>query len=322
MLFKLCLLCSVIILNESLSPTITLNNGKEMPIIGLGTYNSTGNSVYQSVKDAIHIGYRHIDTAYLYQNEKEIGKALKEVFAEGKVKRQEVFVISKLWHTFHSRSRVIEGIKKSLENLGLEYLDLFLIHFPFGLKEGTNEMTPKDSEGHVLFSDVDYIDTWKGMEDAVNQGLTKSIGFSNFNSKQIDRVLEVAKIKPTVNQVECHPYLNQKKLFDFCKERKIELTAYSSLGNGELLKEPKIVEIAKELNATAAQVLIRYEAQRGIVVNPKTTNKARILENFSIFNLTLSEQDMHSIDSLNKNLRYNVVDYAKNHKYYPFNIPF
>jgi aldehyde reductase len=132
----------------------------------------------------------------------------------------------------------------------------------------------------------------------------------------------VAKIKPTVNQVECHPYLNQKQLFDFCKERKIELTAYSPLGTGRLLKEPKIVEIAKELNATAAQVLIRYEAQRGIVVNPKTTNKARILENFSIFNLTLSEQDMHSIDSLNKNLRYNVVDYAKNHKYYPFNIPF
>lgn len=322
MLFKSLILWLILKFSEELPSTITLNNGQKMPIIGLGTHQSIGNSVYQSVKDAINAGYRHIDTAYLYNNEKEIGKALKDIFSEGKLKREDIFVVSKLWHTFHSRARVMDGIKLSLKNLDLEYLDLFLIHFPFGLAEGTNQTKPTNSAGHVLFSDVDYIETWKGMEDTVRKGLAKSIGLSNFNSQQIERVLGSAQIKPTVNQVECHPYLNQKQLFHFCKERGIALTAYSPLGTGRLLEDHKIVSIAKHHNVTTAQILIKYQAQRGIVVIPKTTNKERILKNINALNLTLSEQDMEDINGLNKNLRYNIVDYAKNHKYYPFNVSF
>ena len=209
-----------------------------------------------------------------------------------------------------------------MSDLGLQYLDRFLIHFPFGLKEGTNQMTPTDSNGTLLFSDVDYIETWKGMEYVYDKGLAKSIGVSNFNSQQIDRVLSMARIRPTINQVECHPYLNQKQLLDFCSERKIVLTAYSPLGTGRLLNESIIIDIGERHNVTAAQVLIKYQAQRGIVVIPKATNIKYIEEDFDIFNFTLSANDMKSIDSLNKNLRYNVVDYAKPHKYYPFNIPF
>ncbi|CAG2161464.1 unnamed protein product [Oppiella nova] len=322
MIAKVLVICLAIAMSECLPKTITLNNGKQMPIIGLGTYQATGDVIYSSVINALSVGYRHIDTAYLYDNEKDIGRALKQVFSEGRIKREDVFVVSKLWHTFHSRPLVMEAMHKSLDNLGLDYLDLYLIHFPFGLKEGTNETTPVDEKGRVLFSDVDYIETWKGMEDVYDKGFAKSIGLSNFNSKQIDRILGMARVLPVVNQVECHPYLNQKRLLDFCSQRKIVLTAYSPLGTGRLLNETKVLDIAEKHGVSAAQVLIRYEAQRGIVVIPKATSRKYIEENFHIFNLTLSEQDMKDIDSLNQNLRYNVVDYAKNNKYYPFNEPF
>ena len=322
MLFKLINICLLAAFVKSISHTITLSDGNRMPVIGLGTYRAVGNESYESVVEALHAGYRHIDTAYLYENEDEIGRALKQVFSEGKIKRQDVFVVSKLWHTFHSRPLVMKGIEESLKKLGLEYLDLYLIHFPFGLKEGTNQMTPKDSNGTVLFSNVDYLETWKGMEDVHKKGLSKSIGLSNFNSKQIDRILANAEVKPTVNQVECHPYLNQKPLLEFCRERNITLTAYSPLGTGRLLNETKVIEIAQRHNVSAAQVLIKYEAQRGIAVIPKATKSKYIYENIDIFGFDLTAEDMIKIDSLNQNLRYNVVDYAKNHKYYPFNIPF
>ncbi|CAG2118825.1 unnamed protein product [Medioppia subpectinata] len=316
------LVCLMASCCQSLDQTITLSNGRKMPVIGLGTYRATGDVIYNSVLTALDVGYRHIDTAYLYDNEKDIGRALKHAFSETKIKREDVFIVSKLWHTFHSRPLVTEAIEKSLNSLGLEYLDLYLIHFPFGLKEGTNETTPVDPQGNVLFSDVDYVETWKGMEDVLSKGLAKSIGLSNFNHEQIDRILSVAKVKPVINQVECHPYLNQKQLKDFCSERGIVLTAYSPLGTGRLLNDTVVLEIADKHNVTAAQVLIRYEAQRGVVVIPKATSRKYIEENFNVFNINLSEEDMKSIDSLNQNLRYNVVDYAKKNKYYPFNLPY
>lgn len=322
MLFKSAIVYLFLAFSESLSPTITLSDGNRMPAIGLGTYRAVGNQSYESVVEALNAGYRHIDTAYLYENEEEIGRALRDVFSQGKIKRQDVFVVSKLWHTFHSRPLVTKGIQESLKKLGLEYLDLYLIHFPFGLKEGTDQMTPTDANGTVLFSNVDYLETWKGMEDVHRKGLAKSVGLSNFNSKQIDRILANAEVRPTVNQVECHPYLNQKPLLEFCRERNISLTAYSPLGTGRLLNESQITEIAERYNVSAAQVLIRYQIQRDIAVIPKATKSKYIYENIDVFGFTLTEEEMKSVDSLNKNLRYNVVDYAKNHKYYPFNIPF
>ncbi|XP_054152443.1 1,5-anhydro-D-fructose reductase-like [Oppia nitens] len=322
MFSKLLIVCTVLTLSESLPTTITLSNGQKMPIVGLGTYQATGDVIYESVLNALDVGFRHIDTAYLYDNEKDIGRALKKVFSEGKLKREDVFVVTKLWHTFHSRPLVMEGMKKSLNNLGLDYVDLFLVHFPFGLKEGTNMTTPVDDKGNVLFSDVDYVETWQGMQDVYDKGFTKSIGLSNFNHQQVDRILSMARVKPMVNQVECHPYLNQKQLLDYSTKHDIVLTAYSPLGTGRMLNETKLIEIADKHNVSAAQVLIRYQAQRGIVVIPKATSKKYIAEDYEIFNLNLSDSDMTAIDSLNKNLRYNVVDYAKKHKYYPFNIPY
>ncbi|KAB0794457.1 hypothetical protein PPYR_11296 [Photinus pyralis] len=172
--------------------TVKLNNGLEIPIFGLGTWKSNPGEVTQAVEDAIDAGYRHIDCAFIYQNEKEIGVALAKKFKEGKIKREDIFVTSKLWNAFHSPHLVEGALRQSLQNLGLDYLDLYLIHWPIGFKEG-GELFPIDADGKMQFSNVDYVDTWRAMEKLVQQGLVKSIGLSNFNKRQIEDILKVAK---------------------------------------------------------------------------------------------------------------------------------
>lgn len=245
-------------------PKITLNNGLKVPALGLGTWKSKPGEVTAAVKAAIDVGYRHFDCAHVYGNEKEVGVAIKDKIAEGVVKREDLWITSKLWNVFHSPEKVEPALKTTLSNLGLEYLDLYLIHWPMGFKEG-GELFPLNAAGDkILYSDVDYVDTWKAMEQVVKKGMTKSIGLSNFNTVQTERVLKIASIKPVTNQVECHPYLNQKKLAAWSKERGIILTAYSPLGSPDrpwakpddpqLLQDPELVAIAKRLGKSPAQV--------------------------------------------------------------------
>lgn len=308
-------------------PRVKLSNGQSIPILGLGTWGSPPGEVAQAVKDAIDIGYRHIDGAHVYQNEHEVGEGVNAKIKEGVIKREDVFVTSKLWNTFH-RPELVEGAcRATLKNLGLAYLDLYLIHWPMGYKEG-DALFPTDENGKTAYSDVDFVDTWKGMEKLVGLGLAKSIGISNFNSKQVERVLQVAKIKPVVNQVECHPYLAQTKLSPFCAQRGLVITAYSPLGSPnrpwakpddpQLMEDPKIVSIAKKYKKTPAQILIRYQIQRGHVVIPKSVTKSRIQSNFEVFDFELTEDDLKLITSFDCNGRLVPITSAAGHPHHPF----
>ncbi|XP_049883456.1 aldo-keto reductase family 1 member B1-like isoform X1 [Pectinophora gossypiella] len=307
-------------------PLVTLNNGQKIPVLGLGTWKSKPGEVTQAVKDAIDIGYRHIDCAYVYGNEKEVGAAIAAKIQEGVVRREDLFITSKLWNTFHRPDLVPGALQKSLDNLGLTYLDLYLIHWPQAYKEGPENFPEVD--GKIQFSEVDYVDTWQAMEPLVSQGLVKSIGLSNFNSKQLMRVLAVAKVKPVVNQVECHPYLNQTRLLSLCASHGVKLTAYSPLGSPDrpwakpgdpqLMEDPKLQAIAKRLNKTVAQVLIRYQIDREVIVIPKSVTKSRIASNFDVFDFKLSQEDLDLINSFDCNGRFVPMTASLGHKYHPF----
>jgi aldehyde reductase len=308
-------------------PRVKFNNGREIPIFGLGTWKSKPGEVRQAVKDAIDIGYRHIDCAHVYGNEKEVGEALKEKLAEGVVKREDIFVTSKLWNTFHRPDLVEGAIKKTLSDLGLQYVDLYLIHWPLGYKE-EGQLFPTDAQGKIQFSNVDYVDTWKAMEAVAKKGLAKSIGLSNFNKRQIERILSIATIPPVTNQVECHPYLNQSKLIEFCKSKGITVTGYSPLGSPDrpwakpeepqLLDDAKLKELAQKYKKSPAQVLLRYQVQRGVVTIPKSVTKSRIQENFSIFDFELSPEDVKYLDTFDCNGRFCPMTAGLGHQHHPF----
>ena len=284
-------------------PFLKLNNGQFMPQIGYGTWLSKPGVVGQAIKMAIECGYRHIDCAFIYGNQKEIGTALRELFETGVVKRRELFITSKIWNTFHSKERALHNVDMILEELGLDYLDLCLIHWPMGYLE-SDELFPKGEDGKILLSDIDYLDTWKALEQAVVQKKVRSIGLSNFNSAQIQRVINNSEIKPAVLEAEIHPYLQQADLVKFCHEMDIHVTAYSPLGslsgdnpfrkanNRSILQDPVITGIAKKYDKSNAQLTLRYAVQRGLCVIPKSLNAQRMVENLMIFNFHISEEDM------------------------------
>lgn len=308
-------------------PTVKFNNGQTFPLFGLGTWKSKPGEVGQAVKDAIDIGYRHIDCAHIYGNEAEIGAALKEKFEDGTVKREDLFITSKLWNTMHRPDLVEPAIRTTLTNLGLDYLDLYLVHWPFALKE-EGELFPVDADGKTAYSDIDYLDTWKAMEEVQKKGLTKSIGVSNFNKRQLERLLANCTIPPATNQIEVHPYLNQKKLIDYCTSKNIVITAYSPLGSPDrpwakpddpqLLEDPKIKAIAEKYGKTPAQVVLKYQVQRGCITIPKSVNKGRIQQNFDIWDFELSGEDVALLDTFDCNGRICPYSDAVTHKDHPF----
>uniref|UniRef100_A0A8D8TEL7 Aldo-keto reductase family 1 member B10 n=2 Tax=Cacopsylla melanoneura TaxID=428564 RepID=A0A8D8TEL7_9HEMI len=312
-------------------PFVTFNNGLKFPIFGLGTWKSKKGEVKQAVGHAIDIGYRHIDCAHVYENEDEVGDAIAEKIENNVVKREDLYITSKLWNTFHRPDLVKPALEKTLQNLKLDYLDLYLVHWPQAYKEG-DTLFPADPDGKTLYSDAGYVDAWLEMEKLVDEGLIKSIGVSNFNSEQIQTLLDKGKIKPVTNQVECHPYLNQHKLKEWCEANQILITAYSPLGSPDrpwakpgdplLLEDPKIKEIADKYNKTSAQVLIKYQVQQGNICIPKSVSPGRIEENAQIFDFKLSNEDVKTIDSFDRDHRFLGLEWVKDHKDYPFNIAF
>ncbi|GLH13983.1 1,5-anhydro-D-fructose reductase [Gryllus bimaculatus] len=276
----------------------------------------------QVVKDAIDLGYRHIDTAAVYENEKDVGIAIEAKLQEGVITREDIFVTSKLWCTTTRRDLVIPALKKTLSDLKLEYLDLYLMHWPMSFKEGTGSFIPQDPDGKVLSIDRDYVDTWKELEKCAELGLTKSIGVANFNTQQLSRVIKNATIKPVINQIECHPFLNQKHLITFCKENGILITAFSPLANPgkqvvagkpKLIDHPLLKEIGTKYNKTNAQIALRYLIQLGVNPIPKSSNKLRLAENINIFDFELNDEDMKLFMLIFSELRRSIGAY-----HYPF----
>jgi diketogulonate reductase-like aldo/keto reductase len=267
---------------------IRLNNGVEIPQFGLGVYQSApGRTTQRVVRYALNIGYRHIDTAYIYGNESDVGKAVHE----SGIQRDEVFITTKLWNTREvGYDSALQSCEDSLQRLGLTYVDLYLIHWPV---QGISNST----------------DIWRAMVHLLKEGKARAIGVSNYTIDDLKEILQDSDVVPAVNQVEFHPFLYQKDLLSFCKKNGIQLEAYSPLTRGKRLNHPSIKNIAKKYqNKTPAQILIRWSLQHNLVVIPKSIHEDRILENSQVFDFELTAEDMKILDSLNENLQTVFLD--------------
>uniref|UniRef100_A0AAV2IUE5 alcohol dehydrogenase (NADP(+)) n=1 Tax=Knipowitschia caucasica TaxID=637954 RepID=A0AAV2IUE5_KNICA len=286
-------------------PAVKLNNGADMPILGLGTWSAEPG-----------------------KNEQEVGEGLNAMIQQGLVKRKDVFVVNKLWNTFHLPSLVRKACEQTLRELKLDYLDLYLMHFPMGAKPG-DDLFPVDESGEMYSDGSNFLETWEKMEELVDEGLVKAIGISNFNRDQIESLLNKPGLRhmPANLQIECHPYLIQEKLINYCHSKGMTVTAYSPLGSPNrplapkdeisLLDEPVVKAVAKKHNKTPAQILIRFHVERNVVVIPKSSTPSRIQENIQIFDFKLSDEDMESLLSLNKNWRGFTMEWASQHKDFP-----
>jgi alcohol dehydrogenase (NADP+) len=290
---------------------ITLNSGDKIPAVGLGTWTSTEAEMDAAINVAIDAGYRHIDCSPIYDNEVAIGNVLKSVFDKGKVRRDELWITSKLWNSFHLYDDVLPACKKTLKDLQLDYLDLFLIHWPVAFCPSTGFNAIPDCPTKIFsLDDAPLEQTWKAMEELVKQGLVKNIGVSNFSVTKLQHLLKHVSIKPVVNQVECHPYLAQVELNEFCLENEIYLTAYSPLGSGGrpeglryddepiLLTHDILNNIATKYNKTPAQIVLAWLLQREVIVIPKSTNPARIQENLAAQDVTLTLEEIRELNAL------------------------
>lgn len=277
----------------------TLNNGLKVQRRGYGTWQET-EKLDSLVYEAIKVGYRHIDTAAAYKNEHLVGKGVNQAISEGIVKREDLFITTKV---FGEKDNVAKSLNQSLQDLNLDYVDLFLIHWPIPSKD-ENTNTFKQPPLHV---------TWKLMEDLVKSGKTKSIGVSNFNVQILIDLLTYAEIKPVCNQVEIHPYLIQQDLISFCKKNDIEIVAYCPLGGNvpgkpqfsvkTMIQEPVIKEVAAKYNKTPAQIILNWHLSRGYVVIPKTATASRLQENFDCDTFEMTPEELQRISSLNRNAR-------------------
>lgn len=289
---------------------LKFENGDTLHAIGLGTWKASGNEVKNAVKEALYTGYRHIDTAAAYGNEEAIGEALAEVFAEGKIHREDVFITSKLWNDSHAEGQVIPAILESLKKLKLDYLDLYLIHWPVAFRNGID--SPRKPADYLTPEEAPISTTWTQMETAKKSGYARHIGVSNFSDIKLKELVSKANIKPEMNQIELHPLLQQNELLSYCKAENINVTAYSPLGSGDrsdsmkgkdepnLLEIKIIKEIARKHNASAGQILINWHTQRGCAAIPKSTSPEHIAENFKAASLELDNNDMKKIAGLDE----------------------
>ncbi|KRF02365.1 glyoxal reductase [Paenibacillus sp. Soil766] len=270
-------------MTNNLEQSTTLHNGVTMPYLGLGVFKvEDGPEVVQAVKAALKIGYRSIDTAAIYGNESSVGQGIREGMAENGLTRDQLFVTSKVWNADLGYASTIAAYEASLVKLGLDYLDLYLIHWPVQGK---------------------YVEAWRALETLYQEGRVKAIGVSNFQIHHLEDVIHSGTIKPMVNQVELHPLLAQTDIHAFCKEHGIQLEAWSPLMQGQLLDNPTLKALAERHGKSIAQVILRWDLQRGIVTIPKSTKEHRILENGSIFDFELTNEDMAAIHAMNQNLR-------------------
>ncbi|EPE63186.1 glyoxal reductase [Exiguobacterium sp. S17] len=260
----------------------TLNNDVKLPMLGLGVYKvEDGTVTVDTVKAALDAGYRLIDTAAIYQNEESVGQAIRE----SSVKREDIFVTTKLWNEFHGYDEALQAFQDSLDRLGLDYVDLFLIHWPM----------PRFGK---------FVETYKALEQLYEEGKVRAIGVSNFEIQHLEQIIQSCSIVPAVNQVEIHPYLSQKELIAYCKRYDIQIQAWSPLMKGrEALDDATIVDIASKYGKSPAQVILRWHLQNGVAVIPKSVTPSRIRENIQVFDFTLTKEDMAAIDGLNRNER-------------------
>ena len=287
----------------------TYANGDRMPMLGIGTWQSDREKLYDAIVEAVKYGYRHIDCAYIYDNEDIVGEAVEHLIRTGVVTRQELWITSKLWNASHKREQALPAIETSLRNLRTDYVDMYLIHWPVALKEGTK--FPKDAAQFYTLEQVPLAETWQGMEDCFRAGLTRHIGVSNFSVRKLKGLLENAEIRPENDQVEMNPYLQQPELFDFCRKENICITAFSPLGKGNtarqkglnLFEDPVLKSIAEAHRCPVSQVILKWAVQKGIVVIPKSVTPARIRENFDALKITLIPEEMSRIDGIDKHNR-------------------
>eukprot|EP00291_Cryptomonas_curvata_P028098 CAMPEP_0172211824 /NCGR_PEP_ID=MMETSP1050-20130122/36628_1 /TAXON_ID=233186 /ORGANISM="Cryptomonas curvata, Strain CCAP979/52" /LENGTH=673 /DNA_ID=CAMNT_0012892341 /DNA_START=9 /DNA_END=2031 /DNA_ORIENTATION=+ len=304
---------------------LVLSSGDRMPAVGYGLWKVSKDVCAAKVVEAVRAGYRLFDSACDYGNEQQTGAGLKEALASGLVRREELFVTSKLWNTYHRREHVRAACLKTLADLGLEYLDLYLIHFPIPLKfvpfdeRYPPEWVSMSTAGAPRMEEdaVPYRETWEAMEQLVDEGLVRNIGACNIGTLMLRDVLSYARIKPAVLQVELHPQLTQDKLLRFCRERGVAVTAFSSFGgtgyvemgmaapDDSVLGSPVVRAIADRVGKTPAQVVLRWAVQRGTAVIPKTLTPSRMAENLDLFSFALAQADMAAISALNQNRRFN-----------------
>ena len=263
-----------------LQGTFELHNGVQMPYFGLGVYLSKdGNEVISAVKDALEHGYQHIDTASIYRNEKGVGEGLR---LSG-VDRKDIFVVSKVWNSDQGYEATLKAYDDSLERLGLDYLDLYLIHWP---KEGL------------------YKETWRALEKLYKEKRVRAIGVSNFLKHHLEDLMATAEVVPMVNQMEFHPYLVQQDLLDFCKQHKIQYEAWSPMMQGHIFEMGEFKKLAQKYNKTIAQIVLRWDLQKGVVTIPKSSKKERIIANADIFNFELSAEDVALLDAMDQGKRF------------------
>lgn len=305
--------------------SITLSSGSKMPLVGFGAWKVNKDTCADTIYNAIKTGYRLIDGAQDYANEKECGEGVRRAIKDGIIKREDIFITSKLWNTFHAKEHVEPMLKKTLADWGLEYVDLFLIHFPIAQKyvDPAVRYPPtfiNDLEKNVAyFQDTPIYETWGALEECVKKGLTKNIGISNFNAGLIRDLLTYAKIKPAVLQIEHHPYLTQPDLIKYVQSEGIAITAYSTFGPqsfielnhpgvkkvGAVLEHPVVVAIANAHGRTPAQVILRWCTQRNIAVIPKSNHQRRLEQNYKSTDFNLTESEIAAISDLNVNFRFN-----------------
>jgi diketogulonate reductase-like aldo/keto reductase len=297
--------------NENLSQhKFALNNGSgEIPALGFGTSLSDNTKTHGAVRTAVEVGFRHLDAAERYRNEAQVGTALKELFANKTVRREDLFVTTKLWNNNHRPERVRPALQASLNRLGLDAVDLYLVHTPFAFQPG-DDQDPRHPDGAVIYDDgVTLEETWAAMEALVDDGLSRAIGLSDIDAERTRDIIDTARIKPAVVEVESHPYHPQWELHELCKTHGIILLAFASLGHAlepRLLDDPLIVSIAQRVEKTPAQVLLAWGIQRGTAVLTGSVTPSRISENFDV--TALPDDEVREIsERLETRIRFNSV---------------